>query len=57
MSEKVLELFKRDLRVVNVGLEIFKEAMDAQSVSTVHVAWKPIPKLEKIFEDILDKIL
>jgi hypothetical protein len=57
LSEKVLELFKRDLRVVNVGLEIFKEAMDAQSVSTVHVAWKPIPKLEKIFEDILDKIL
>lgn len=57
MTEKALELFRAELKVVNVGLEIFKEAMDVQSVRTVHVVWKPMPKLEKMFEDILDKLL
>ena len=56
-NEKILALFTSELKVVNIGLEIFKEAMDAQSVKSVHVIWKPTPKLEKEYEDILSKIL
>jgi hypothetical protein len=31
--------------------------MDAQDVPNIHVVWTPTPRLEKVFEDILDKIL
>lgn len=57
MSEKVLKLFKSDLQVVNVGLELFNDALIAQGVNSVHVSWQPPPKLEKELEDILSKIL
>ena len=57
MVEKILRLFSSDLKVINIGLEIFSDALKAQGVEVVQVSWQPPPKLEKEYEDILSKIL
>ena len=38
---KINELFRSDLKVVNLGLTSFKEALDSVGVPTVQVDWKP----------------
>ena len=55
--EKILKLFSSELKVINVGLELFKYELKEQGVKVALVAWKPLPKLEKEYEDILLKIL
>ncbi len=55
--EKILELFKSEVKIVNVGLEYFYKELKKQGVQAVHVMWRPRPKLEKDLEEILDKIL
>lgn len=57
MSENILKLLRSELKVINVGLELFKEALEDQSVSVAQVSWQKPPKLEKEYEDILAKIL
>jgi len=57
LVEKILRLFSSDLKVINIGLEIFSDALKAQGVEVVQVSWQPPPKLEKEYEDILSKIL
>ena len=57
MAEKTNKLLDLELKVINVGLELFKDALEAQQVPVAQVTWtKPI-KLEKEYEDILSKIL
>ena len=51
------KLFDVELKVINVGLDIFYNALQMQNVKAVDVNWKPAPKLEKEIEEILDKIL
>lgn len=51
------KLLDSELKVVNLGLDIFYNALAAQEVKAVDVDWKPSPKLDKESEDILDKIL
>jgi hypothetical protein len=55
--DKILKLFSPELKVINVGLEIFNDALKAQGVNVIQVSWQPPPKLEKEYEDILSKIL
>ncbi len=57
MVEKILRLFTSELKVINIGLEIFNDALKAQGVNVVQVSWQPPPKLEKEYEDILSKML
>jgi len=57
LSEKILKLFTSELKVINIGLEIFNDALKAQDVSVAQVSWQPLPKLEKEYEDILSKML
>jgi len=57
LSEKILKLFASELKVINIGLEIFSDALKAQGVNVVQVSWQPPPKLEKEYEDILSKML
>jgi hypothetical protein len=52
-----MKLFTSELRVVNIGLEIFRDALEAQGVDVVQVSWQVPVKLEKEYEDILSKIL
>ena len=57
MVEKILKLFKSELKVINIGLEFFYKSLKDQNVTAVHVVWQPPPKIEKDLQDILDKIL
>ncbi len=57
MVEKILKLFKSELKVVNIGLEFFYKSLKDQNVKAVHVVWQPPPKIEKDLQDILGKIL
>ena len=56
MSE-VKKLFGSELKVINVGLQIFYDDLVSQSVKVVQVNFTPPPKIEKEFEDILSKIM
>ena len=57
MVEKILKLLSSELKVINIGLEIFKDALEQQGVSVAQVSWQKPVKLEKEYEDILSKIL
>jgi hypothetical protein len=50
-------LLDSELNVVNIGLEIFHNALKLQNIKVVDVNWNPPPKLDKETEDLLDKIL
>ena len=50
-------LLDSELNVVNIGLEIFHNALKLQNIKVVDVNWSPPPKLDKETEDLLDKIL
>ncbi len=54
---KTLKLFRSELKVINVGLETFYEALKEQGVAAIHVSWQPPPKLEKELRDVLDKLI
>ncbi|MEB3859707.1 MAG: hypothetical protein LRS43_00695 [Desulfurococcales archaeon] len=55
MGEELLS--KKELKIVNIGLKHFYEALRSQGVKVAHVNWSPPPKLEKDIEEILDKLL
>ncbi len=55
--QRILKLFTSELKVINVGLEIFNDALKTQGVEVTQVTWQPPPKLEKEYEDILSRIL
>ncbi len=57
MVDEIVKLFVSELKVLNIGLEIFNDALKAQGVNVVQVSWQPPPKLEKEYEDILSKVL
>jgi len=38
---RINELFNKELRVVNIGLESFHKDLKGQNVKTVHVKWRP----------------
>jgi hypothetical protein len=57
MSENILQLFTSELKVINIGLELFRDALQAQGVDVAQVSWQMPIKLEKEYEDILSKIL
>lgn len=37
----VIDLFKQDLKVINMGLESFYHDLVNQEVAAIHVDWKP----------------
>ncbi len=50
-------LSKKELKVINIGLRHFYEALREQGITVANVNWSPPPKLEKDIEEILDKLL
>lgn len=50
-------LLDQELNVVNIGLEIFYNALKHQGIEVIDVAWSPPAKLDAESESILDKIL
>ena len=56
---KSKKLLDSELRVINLGLDIFFDGLQAQNVNTIQVDWKPSAgtALDKKSEEILSKIL
>lgn len=57
LSEKISKFLASELKVINIGLELFKDALEQQGVTVAQVSWQKPVKLEKEYEDILSKIL
>jgi hypothetical protein len=51
------ELLGSELLVINLGLDIFRQALEAQKVKCVQVDLAQAPKLEKKLVDALDRLL
>ena len=56
MSERTKDLFKATLKVVNVGVEHFADALRAQGVEVEQVDWRPPPGGDKELGDLLSKM-
>ncbi len=56
MSERTKELFKSKLKVVNVGVEHFAEALRAQGVEVEQVDWRPPAGGDKELGELLSKL-
>lgn len=52
----VNDLFKQELKVVNLGLKSFHTDLKSQGVTAVHVNWKPKAGGKKKMLDLLSKI-
>ena len=57
LTQKISKLFNSELKVINIGLDLFKDALERQGVIVAQVAWEKPFRLEKEYEDILAKIL
>jgi hypothetical protein len=55
--EKIDELLKMDLVVINIGLPGFTDNMEKQEVKVIQVDWIPPAGGDAELMDILDKIL
>ena len=52
----VNELFKTELKVVNLGLESFYDDLKGQKVPAIHVQWKPVAGGDKKMASLLGKL-
>ncbi len=53
---KVNELFKQELKVINMGLKSFAEDVKSQGVAIVHVDWRPVAGGNKKMSALLNKL-
>lgn len=52
-NEKILELFRSPLVVVNVGPKSFADVLEQQGYETVQVDWKPAAGGDKQMQELL----
>ena len=57
MTNTQKKLLDTDLKVINIGMSIFYDALQVQNVKVIQVDWKPGPVLDKLSEEILSKIM
>jgi hypothetical protein len=57
MTNTQKKLLDSDLRVINIGMTIFYDALKVQNIKVVQVDWKPGPVLDKLSDEILSKIM
>lgn len=55
MSE-INELFNKQLRIVNIGLESFYKDLKAKEIDVIHVNWRPPAGGNKKMIKLLDKL-
>ncbi|NLL80745.1 MAG: fdrA domain protein [Tissierellia bacterium] len=53
---KINELFNKDLRVINMGLESFYNDLKKQEIPVTHVAWKPVAGGNKKLSSLLSRL-
>jgi len=56
-KEKPEGLLGTELAVLNVGLDIFRQALESQKVRCVQVDLQEAPKLERKLADALERLL
>lgn len=56
-SDKIKVKDPSQLKIMNIGLELFFNELRRQNANVIHVAWKPPVKLEKDIEEILSKVM
>jgi hypothetical protein len=57
MTNTQKKLLDSDLTVINIGMNIFYDALKVQDVKVIQVDRKPGPVLDKVSEEILSKIM
>lgn len=50
------DLFSKELKVVNIGLESFYNDLKDQNVSAIHVQWKPSAGGDKKMSSLLNRL-
>lgn len=50
-------ILQEELKVINIGIKQFMEALEEQQVSVVHVDWKPPTEEDEEIEKLLDSLL
>lgn len=53
---KVNELFNKELKIINMGLETFYIDLKQQNIKAVHVAWRPAAGGNKKLSSLLSKL-
>lgn len=53
---KINELFNKELKVVNIGLESFYTDLKKQEVSVIHVDWRPSAGGNKKMASLLSRL-
>lgn len=53
---KVNELFKSELKVINMGLRSFAQDIKSQNVPVIHVDWRPVAGGNKKLGSLLSKL-
>jgi hypothetical protein len=53
---KVNELFNKELKVINMGLEYFYNDLKEQKVKVIHVDWKPAAGGDKKLSSLLSRL-
>jgi len=56
MNDK-MDLLKTELRVINIGIELFARSLNSQGVKVIQVYWKPPAEGDKELLKILDELL
>ncbi len=52
-TQKILDLFRSSLVVVNVGPKSFADVLEQQGYETVQVDWKPVAGGDKQMQELL----
>lgn len=53
---KINELFNKELKVVNMGLESFYKDLQNQNVKVIHMNWRPIASGNKKMSSLLSRL-
>lgn len=56
ISKKSIDILNQEIQVINIGLESFKEALEAQGVKVAHVNWQVPAKGDMKVINILKKL-
>jgi len=54
--KKINELFSKELKVINMGLDSFAENLRKQEVEVLQMGWKPPAGGDKRLISLLDKL-
>lgn len=54
--DNIQQLLQKPVSVVNIGLELFYQDLQARKVPSVHVAWQPPRAINPKLQSILKKI-